>query len=110
MATYKKPCIQCGQMIEGDSRVCVFCESRNPFGYRCPSCLKEIQKGQAVCGGCGRRLKVICPSCGVETFAGERCDKCGASLMIKCSNPRCGEPQFFENINCTACGKPIKKK
>jgi len=38
----------------------------------------------------------------------DKCEKCGANLMINCANSRCGESQFFENIKCTACGKKIK--
>jgi hypothetical protein len=45
----------------------------------------------------------------VRTFAGERCEACGGGLMIHCTNSRCGELQFFENIKCTACGKKIKR-
>jgi hypothetical protein len=72
--------------------------------------LKPIEKGQAVCAGCGRSLTVICPTCQQTTFADERCDKCGAGLMIHCTNPRCGELQFFDLTKCTACGKKIKKE
>jgi hypothetical protein len=28
--------------------------------------------------------------------------------MIVCENKRCGQPLFFENSKCTACGKPVK--
>jgi len=110
MATYKQPCIHCGELIDRDSRICPKCYSRSPFGYNCPTCLKPIEKGQLMCSGCGRALYVACPSCGRQTFACERCEACGASLMIKCANPRCGELQFFENTKCTACGKKIKQK
>ena len=109
MATYKQPCFHCGGLIDRDVRLCPKCQSRSPFGYRCPSCGRDIEKGQAVCSGCGRPLMVICPTCGQGTFADERCEKCGAGLMIQCTNPRCGELQFFENDICTACGKKIKK-
>ena len=109
MASYKQPCIHCGEFIERDSRLCVKCGSRSPFGYHCPTCMREIQKGQPACSGCGRSLTVICPTCEAPTFAGERCDKCGAGLMINCTNSRCEQLQFFENIKCTACGKKIKK-
>jgi RNA polymerase subunit RPABC4/transcription elongation factor Spt4 len=109
MASYKQPCVHCGEFIERDARLCPKCGSRSPFGYHCPSCLKEIQKGQAVCAGCGRPLTVTCPICGGQTFAGgDKCDACGKSLLIRCENKRCGEPQFFENVKCTVCGKAIK--
>lgn len=110
MATYKQPCLHCGELIERDSRLCPNCASRSPFGYHCPTCLREIRKGQPVCSGCGRSLYIVCPSCSQQTFAQERCEQCGGSLMIPCSNARCGQLQFFENTKCTVCGKKIKKR
>ena len=109
MASYKQPCIHCNDFIDRDSRICPSCGSRSPFGYKCPECLKEVTKDQAICSGCGRSLGTLCPTCLQPSFAAERCDKCGSSLLIKCTNPRCEEMQFFENDNCTACGKKIKK-
>jgi len=109
MATYKQTCIHCSQLVERDARVCPNCGSRSPFGYSCPTCLREIEHGQRICSGCGRALHVTCPTCGQLTFVDAKCDKCGANLMITCTNMRCNEPQFFENINCTVCGKKIKK-
>jgi len=109
MATYKQPCIHCGEFVERDAHNCPRCGSRSPFGFQCPTCLKPIERGYAVCSGCGRQLATVCPYCGGLTFAGaERCDNCGQTLMIYCENKRCNELQFFENKNCTACGKPIK--
>ena len=110
MAAFKKPCLRCGTFIEGDARICAGCGSRSPFGYRCPTCMKEIQREQALCTGCGRALRVACPSCGHLTFTDERCEKCGAALLVPCANPRCGELQFFQNEKCIACGKKMKKK
>lgn len=110
MATYKQPCIHCGQMIERDSRFCTKCASRSPFEYHCPDCLKEIKRGNSVCAGCGRSLTSVCPICGGQTFIGsEKCDACGKSVMIHCENNKCGQLQFFENTKCNICGKPIKK-
>lgn len=108
MATYKQPCIHCKTLIERDSRFCPTCGSRSPFGYICPTCRSPISKDQVLCSGCGRELYIVCPLCGGHTFVDERCQSCGRSLMVKCSNPRCGEMQFFENTKCTACGKKIK--
>jgi hypothetical protein len=71
--------------------------------------MKSIEKRQTVCSGCGRSLTVVCPACQQPTFVDERCERCGASLMIHCANPRCGEPQFFDLTKCTACGKKIKE-
>ncbi|MDR1205453.1 MAG: zinc ribbon domain-containing protein [Peptococcaceae bacterium] len=78
MATYKQPCLHCGEFIERDARLCPKCHSRSPFGYHCPFCMRDIQKGQAVCDRCGRSLYVVCPTCGQQTFAGEWCETCGA--------------------------------
>jgi len=110
MASYKQPCIQCGEFIERDSRLCPRCQSRSPFGYHCPTCLREIQKGQPVCTGCGRPLYVPCLNCGKQTFVADRCEICGAILLRSCPNPRCGDMQFFQNTKCTSCGKKIKTK
>ena len=110
MATYKKPCIHCNNMVSGDARLCPFCGSGSPFCYLCPTCLKEIGAGHNICEGCGRPLYVPCPSCGKLTFAAEQlCGVCGASLMVLCQNRRCGQMQFFQNAKCTACGKKMKK-
>lgn len=110
MATYKIPCIHCGEMVERDAHNCPRCSSRSPFGYHCPACLKPIARGHAVCSGCGRLLTAVCPYCKGQTFVGsEKCDNCGQTLMIHCENKRCGERQFFENQKCTVCGKSIKK-
>ncbi|MCL2803206.1 MAG: hypothetical protein FWD29_04555 [Micrococcales bacterium] len=47
----------------------------------------------------------------MATFVAEAaCQSCGATLMVTCPNRRCGQPQFFENTKCTACGKKIKLK
>lgn len=109
MATYKKPCLHCKTMIDGDARFCPACASSTPFGYNCPACLKEISPNDAVCAGCGRRLWIPCAICGSQIFVGgDTCGSCGASLKIMCQNPRCGQLQFFLNTKCTACGKKIK--
>lgn len=110
MATYKQPCIHCNTFIERDSRVCPTCGSRSPFGYLCPTCNREISKDQVACSGCGRELYIACPHCGERTFVDAKCDSCGQSLMITCTNKRCGQLQFFENERCTVCGKKIKRR
>ena len=110
MATYKIPCIHCGEMIARDVRVCPKCGSRSPFGYHCPTCLKPIARDDTVCSGCSRPLLSTCPYCEASIFVGdEGCKICGQTLLIRCENKRCGEPQFFENTKCTVCGKAIKK-
>ena len=110
MASYKMPCVHCGKLIDGDSRYCVYCSSRSPFGYQCPTCLRPIQKGQPLCSGCGRPLYIPCPHCGEQTFVQDICEECGGTLLVKCENRRCNELQFFQNDKCTACGKKIKIK
>lgn len=110
MAFYKQPCIHCGNLLERDAYFCPFCGSGSPFGYACPTCLNPIEKNQIICSNCGRQLRVNCPHCNQQTFAGDRCERCGQSLMIRCENKRCGVLQFFENTKCTACGKKIKHK
>jgi len=110
MATYKQPCLHCGELIDRDARFCPRCASRSPFGYACPACLRPIEKGQPLCAGCGRPLYIACPACGGQTFVGDKCEQCGAGLLVQCTNKRCGQYQFFENANCTACGKKIKLK
>ena len=110
MASYKQPCIHCGALLDRDVRFCPKCGSGSPFGYLCPTCLRPIEKGDAICGGCGRPLVVTCPFCAEKTFVQERCERCGESLMTSCENKRCGVLQFFENTRCTACGKKLKFK
>lgn len=110
MAGYDKACIGCGNLIGYDSKFCPICTRMSPFYDACPSCSAEIKRGWQRCASCGRMLTIPCPFCGKPTFVGDKCDACGASLMITCSNRLCLAPQFFENIKCTACGKKIKKK
>jgi RNA polymerase subunit RPABC4/transcription elongation factor Spt4 len=105
MASYKQFCMHCDSLIDSDSRFCPKCGSNSPFVLRCPFCLREISKGDLRCAECGGFLKVQCPLCGKETFAGDRCEICQASLMVPCSNKRCGEMIFFQNSHCLACGK-----
>ena len=110
MAEYKQPCNHCGALTDRDVQFCTVCGARNPFGYKCPTCLRTITKEQTLCSGCGRQLYITCPLCGGKTFVGDRCDSCGAQLMIKCPNRRCEDMQFFENEKCTSCGTLIKPK
>lgn len=108
MASYKQPCMHCNTFIDSDARYCPSCQNGHPFGYACPTCLRSVEKKQSICSSCGRALYVPCIHCGKLTFVQERCEQCGAELMVRCSNRRCGAEQFFENAKCTACGKKIK--
>ena len=110
MASYKQLCIHCGQLIDRDARFCPGCGSQSPFGYACPTCMRPIVKEQRICAGCGRPTYVPCPHCGQPTFVQDRCERCDQTLMVACSNRRCGVWQFYQNATCTACGKKIKNK
>ena len=110
MATYKQTCMHCGTLVDRDALFCPNCGSHSPFNYLCPSCMREIEKGQMICSGCGRPLYIACPLCGGRTFVQEKCESCGAWLVIRCPAKNCGQLQFFQNEKCTACGKKIKPK
>ncbi len=107
MGSYKQACIHCGRLVDADARICPGCGSRSPLAHRCPSCRKEVRPGDAACSGCGRALYVDCPHCRQRTWAGERCEKCGKTLLIVCRNKRCGDAQFFDLARCNACGKKL---
>lgn len=109
MAFYKVPCIHCGTLVERDARFCPACGSASPFVHLCPTCLRQVNKQEQICAGCGRALHVVCPHCQGSTFVQERCERCLRPLTRPCENPRCGVQQFFENTKCTACGKKLKK-
>ena len=109
MAFYKKHCIRCETLIEGDATVCPNCGSHSPFTDRCFTCGREISRSNKFCPGCGKSLYISCPVCQGITFQQDRCDVCGAGLMIICHNPRCGAHQFFDAVKCTACGKKMKE-
>lgn len=109
MALFKKPCKHCGELVESDALVCPNCTRHNPLVDRCFNCNREITRNNKVCSGCGRPVYLACPVCKATTFMQDRCDVCGANLMIKCTNKRCGVDQFFNTIKCNACGKKIKK-
>lgn len=110
MSSYKQTCKDCNSLIDRDVRFCPYCKSSSPFGYKCPNCLREVQKNHLVCMGCGLDLYIKCPNCSLKTFVGDFCDHCSKSLMVQCKNKRCGVMQFYLNKNCTACGKKIKVK
>ena len=110
MATYKQPCLHCGYWLDTAEAFCPSCGSHSPFGYACPQCLHAIQKDWRLCPGCGRALYIACPHCGQPCFVEDNCEACGQTLMVRCTNKRCGVLQFFQNTRCTACGLKIKAK
>ncbi|NLA71962.1 MAG: zinc-ribbon domain-containing protein [Clostridiaceae bacterium] len=102
MASYKKTCIHCGNLIDRDARYCSFCSSRSPFGYLCPTCMRSVEKGQPLCAGCGRPLYVICPHCEKQTFVDDRCEVCGQSLLVQ--RTTCGAKNALTIKFCNNCG------
>lgn len=110
MASYKQPCQNCGNLIDRYAKYCIYCHSRHPFGFQCPTCLHPVGREQVLCSSCGRPLNIVCPHCGQETFVDDQCDRCGQSLLVQCANRRCNQWQFFQNTKCTACGKAISVK
>ena len=111
MATFKKTCNHCGEMIKGDSKFCPACTSASPFRYSCPACRREISRNDSACAGCGRDIYITCPDCEGMAFVGDtKCELCYFSLMVPCSSSRCGKQQFFQNKKCTECGVKIKKR
>lgn len=108
MATYKKPCIHCGYLLDTAMEICSNCASQSPFGYSCPGCKHTVQLSDAVCSDCGRALYIGCPHCGQRTFVQNICQWCAGPLTVRCANKKCGADQFYLNTRCTACGKAIK--
>lgn len=103
MAEYKRPCAQCGSLIDRNNAFCPKCASRAPFGYRCTDCFATIAIEDEICGCCSRVLYVPCPSCKVNVFIGDKCDLCGDTLLRPCRH--CGKLQFFQNKTCSYCTK-----
>ncbi len=111
MATYKKHCIHCGELIPGDAVACPFCGSADPFSLRCSKCRNPIEKGWKVCSGCGIRLTAVCPDCGQETPTAPACTHCGAPVLVQCPRKKCLEVQIRTKEGvCISCGKPIKNR
>ncbi|MCL2491439.1 MAG: zinc ribbon domain-containing protein [Coriobacteriia bacterium] len=110
MASYKKPCIQCGAFVDGNVEYCPGCGTSTPFSYHCPYCKRQVTEFENVCATCGKPLRVNCPSCGKPTFTGRTtCQSCGGSLMVTCPNSRCGKDQFYALTKCSECGKKLHK-
>lgn len=108
MATYKKFCIYCNQLIPGDSQICPICEKENPFSMRCPKCSNPIQKNWKICSSCGIKLVAVCTKCGRETATAFKCEHCGAPVLVKCSNRKCLEIQILtKERKCIRCGNKL---
>ncbi len=108
MAAYKKHCIYCENLIQGDSSICPFCAHESPFALRCVRCRKEVEKGYKLCPSCGFPLVIICPFCGGEVFPSMYCTLCGKQLLTACKNKKCGELQIISNKKCVKCGHGLK--
>lgn len=109
MATYKKACAKCGELIPGDAQFCPFCENRDPFVDRCPKCRQPVGEGWKICSSCGIKLRTVCSVCGRETPTAEKCASCGAPVLVKCRNIKCNEVQIITKENkCSKCGKQLK--
>lgn len=109
MATYKKSCAKCGELIPGDAQFCPFCENRDPFTARCPKCRQPVGEGWKICSCCGIKLKTVCAYCGKETSTAEKCANCGAPVLVQCKSAKCNEVQVYTRENkCVKCGKQLK--
>jgi RNA polymerase subunit RPABC4/transcription elongation factor Spt4 len=109
MATYKKACAKCGELIPGDAQFCPFCENRDPFVSRCPKCRQPVGDGWKICSSCGIKLKAVCAACGKETPTAEKCANCGAPVLVRCRNVKCNEVQVLTRDGvCAKCGKQLK--
>lgn len=110
MATYKKACARCGQLIPGDAQFCPHCQNADPFHLRCPKCRQPIEESWKICSSCGIRLRAVCPSCGKETPTAPQCAHCGAPVLVQCPNKRCSEVQILTKDNkCARCEKRLIK-
>ena len=109
MATYKKSCAKCGELIPGDAAFCPFCENQDPFLLRCPKCRQPIEESWKSCSSCGIKLKTVCLACGKETPTALRCAHCGGQVMVQCKNKKCSEVQLLNREDkCIKCGKSLK--
>jgi RNA polymerase subunit RPABC4/transcription elongation factor Spt4 len=108
MATYKKACAKCGELIPGDAQFCPVCESQDPFHTRCPKCRQPIEESWKICSSCGIRLRTECVVCGKETPLAPKCAFCGAPVLVQCGNKKCNEMQILTSANrCVKCGKSL---
>lgn len=109
MATYKKACAKCGELIPGDAKFCPVCENADPFVSRCPKCRQPIEPNWKICSSCGIRLRTQCVVCGKEVPLAPKCAECGAPLMVQCRNKKCNEIQVYTAQNkCAKCGKSLQ--
>jgi hypothetical protein len=103
-----RPCRYCDEMAPADCNVCPSCGKWNPAGeLRCPRCRFPVREVHRTCAGCGQKLEVACPSCGLPTFFGDHCGQCGARLTVRCLQKKCGFEQPPLGDMCSKCGRPI---
>lgn len=107
MAEYKQQCRYCSKLIEGDSEFCPYCGKTDPFVLRCPMCRNPVKEDYMKCNKCGFTLRIICPACHKETFAGLNCTNCNAVLLVECKNKKCGYLQLATNEKCVRCNKKL---
>ena len=105
MASYKKPCKYCGQLIPPNSNVCPICGKVNPLETRCPRCRALVDPRWMRCNVCGLSLVINYPKCGRQTFFGDYCQNCGERLLVECKKCHTVQPPI--SANCVKCGKPL---
>ena len=129
----RKPCIQCGTMLEIDAAFCLKCgaaqaekpDQLNSNAPRaCVQCGAALEEGAAFCSKCGTAqskasatsVPKVCVQCGstLELDAAF-CSKCGTaqpkeSILPahpqKKFCPRCGASLSMESMFCNTCGTP----
>ncbi len=109
MATYKKACTKCGELIPGDAQFCPFCANSDPLVSRCARCRNPVEEGWKICSSCGLRLRTQCPQCGKDIPTAWKCIHCGSQVLVQCPNKKCNEVQLLTREGrCAKCGKAVK--
>ncbi len=75
MASYKQTCIHCGNLIDRDSRF-VHSVPAKALLVTFAQLAASYRKGTTTLFRCGRKLYILCPHCGQQTFAGDQCERC----------------------------------
>lgn len=74
-------------------------------GMECPKCHTKLKNDQTVCPVCHKVLALKCPNCGAIGESAT-CEKCGFSILVKCS--KCSKINPIEKENCSKCGFSLK--